>query len=91
VERAYRARGEEPPEHDEPRPLPANRAAWRAWLLVQDARVATFAGLGGLDWAAVARILELYGLWCRDVHWKLRVCIAELLRIEAEQRAVRSG
>ena len=89
MRKAYRSHGLEEPENDAPEANHRNVIAWRAFNLVTpDCRVMGFNGAGFLDWSQVVVVLrDFYGFQITpDLHWRLRVCIVELLKIEAEKR-----
>lgn len=74
---------------DQPRPLPHNRATWRAYRIARSYRQHIPAGLGGsirgrLDWPAVQVRLEIEGLWTPEIRRGLVVCERALLQIEDE-------
>ena len=80
--------------YEPPRPLPANADAWFAfWSLGMSAyRVVLFDGQRYMPrWSDIQPVLELYGLWRMDVHGKLSLCFAILMKMEAKRREAMNG
>lgn len=81
-----------------PRPVPGNQFVWdTVWGLIQPDCRQTISTMSGIlstyfDWVQVRTVLEeVYEIPLHPIiHRKLRICILELVSIEAEKRKLES-
>ena len=94
IKRAYKPHGIPIPDHEEPRPNRRNRLAWMCWGWVYpDCREIGLSGGSILGWdKCVAVLRDFHGIdLTGDLHQKLRICMFEMLSIEAENQGVNDG